>query len=84
MPGLAALKGRTSAQLARRGEAALARLVSLDAKETVLCALLSASTLLGIALTASFSWWWADPLASLAVVYFAFHEGLEAWKCSTD
>ncbi len=84
MPGLAALKARTAADLLRRGEGALARLVMLDAKETALCALLSASTLLGIALTALLRWWWADPIASAAVVYFAFHEGLEAWKCSTE
>jgi divalent metal cation (Fe/Co/Zn/Cd) transporter len=55
------------------------RLVLADAAETILCAALAATTLLGLVLFAAYSWWWADPVAALAVAYFAMREGLEAW-----
>jgi divalent metal cation (Fe/Co/Zn/Cd) transporter len=55
------------------------QLVLADAAETILCATLAATTLLGLALFAAFSWWWADPIAALAVAYFAVREGREAW-----
>jgi divalent metal cation (Fe/Co/Zn/Cd) transporter len=55
------------------------QLVLADAAETLLCATLAATTLLGLVLFAAFSWWWADPIAALAVAYFAVREGREAW-----
>jgi len=55
------------------------QLVLADAAETILCAALAATTLLGLVLFAAFSWWWADPAAALAVAYFAVREGREAW-----
>ena len=54
-------------------------LVLADAAETMLCATLAATTLLGLALFAAFGWWWADPVAALAVAWFAVREGREAW-----
>lgn len=54
-------------------------LVVADAAETLLCATLAASTLLGLVLFAAFGWWWADPVAALAVAWFAIREGREAW-----
>ena len=81
MPGLALAKRRTSRALSRDGYRALAGLLSSDAAETALCGLLSWSTLAGIGLTAWMGWWWADPVASLTVVYFALREGHEAWTC---
>jgi len=54
-------------------------LVLADAAETMLCATLAATTLLGLVLFAAFTWWWADPIAALAVAYFAVREGREAW-----
>jgi len=54
-------------------------LVQADAAETILCATLAATTLLGLVLFAALSWWWADPIAALAVAYFAVREGREAW-----
>ncbi len=56
------------------------QLVLADAAETILCATLAATTLLGLVLFAAFSWWWADPIAALAVAYFAVREGREAWN----
>lgn len=54
-------------------------LVQADAAETILCATLAATTLLGLVLFATFGWWQADPIAALAVAYFAVREGREAW-----
>jgi cation diffusion facilitator family transporter len=49
-----------------------------DSQETRLCALLSAVTLLGLALNVVFGWWWADPIAALAIAALALTEGWEA------
>jgi divalent metal cation (Fe/Co/Zn/Cd) transporter len=84
MPVLAWEKRRTSVRLNGGGLIAVGRLLGSDAKETALCGLLSISTLVGIGLTAGVKWWWADPVASLVVVYFALHEGREAWKCARE
>lgn len=61
-----------------------AALLRADAAETSLCTVLSATTLIGVGLDAAFGWWWADPGASLAVVYFAVREGREAWAGELD
>jgi divalent metal cation (Fe/Co/Zn/Cd) transporter len=53
-----------------------------DAYETITCAWLSLTTLLGLILNAAFGWWWADPLAALAIVPLALREGLEAGAVS--
>jgi divalent metal cation (Fe/Co/Zn/Cd) transporter len=63
----------------RVGSALGDQLVLADAAETMLCATLAATTLLGLALFAAFGWWWADPVAALAVAGFAVREGREAW-----
>jgi divalent metal cation (Fe/Co/Zn/Cd) transporter len=55
-------------------------LVQADAAETILCASLAATTLLGLVLFTTLGWWWADPIAALAVAYFAAREGCEAWR----
>lgn len=55
------------------------QLLQADAAETMLCATLAATTLLGLVLFAAFGWWQADPVAALAVAYFAVREGREAW-----
>jgi divalent metal cation (Fe/Co/Zn/Cd) transporter len=83
MPLLAHLKRRGARRLDESGHAALSRLVAADAAETALCAMLAWSTLVGVSL-AWRHWWWADPVASLAVVFFAVREGREAWECATD
>lgn len=84
MPALAFAKRRTSLQLTRSGFSSLGSLLASDAAETALCGWLSVSTLVGVGMTAWMGWWWADPVASLAVVYFALREGREAWECDPD
>ena len=88
MPTLAIAKRRVAVRLDADQLAGPAALLRADATETALCAVLSATTLIGLGLNAGFRWWWADPVSSLAVVYFAVKEGHEAWRgelaCSHD
>ena len=51
-----------------------------DSRETLVCTYLSAATLLGLATNAAFGWWWADPIAGLALVYFVSREGWEIFS----
>jgi divalent metal cation (Fe/Co/Zn/Cd) transporter len=51
-----------------------------DAKQTELCAYLSAITLGGLILNALLGWWWADPVAALIMVPIIANEGLEALR----
>lgn len=59
----------------RIGSAAL----KADAICSVTCAYMSLTLLAGLLLNRFFGWWWADPLAALALVYFLVQEGREAW-----
>ncbi len=62
-------------RVARRiGSAAL----KADAACSVTCAYMSLTLLAGLLLNRFFSWWWADPLAALFLVYFLLREGREA------
>ena len=72
MPLLARAKRRVGEQMGSRA-------VTADATETTLCVWLSAILLVGLGLNALFGWWWADPLAGLAIVYVAAREGIEHW-----
>ncbi|HWD38960.1 MAG TPA: cation transporter, partial [Fimbriimonas sp.] len=49
-----------------------------DSKQTDICAYLSAILLVGLALNAAFRWWWADPVAGLAMAPIIFREGVLA------
>ncbi|MCZ6747564.1 MAG: hypothetical protein O7C74_10150, partial [Acidobacteria bacterium] len=51
-----------------------------DAKETMVCWYLSVTLLLGLGLNAALGWWWADPVAALAMIPLLIHEGREAWE----
>jgi divalent metal cation (Fe/Co/Zn/Cd) transporter len=42
--------------------------VEADATQTTLCAYLSVIALAGVGLNAALGWWWADPVAALAMV----------------
>ncbi len=58
----------------RIGSAAL----KADAVCSVTCAYMAITLLAGLLLNKFFGWWWADPLAALALVYFIVQEGREA------
>ena len=51
-----------------------------DSKQTVACSLLSVALLLGLSLNATFDWWWADPIAGLAMVPWLLKEGRGALR----
>jgi divalent metal cation (Fe/Co/Zn/Cd) transporter len=51
-----------------------------DSRQTDLCAFLSAILLVGLALNALWGWWWADPVAALAMVPIIGREGILALK----
>jgi divalent metal cation (Fe/Co/Zn/Cd) transporter len=55
-----------------------------DAKETFVCAWLSAALLAGLVLNATLGWWWADPVAALVIAGFAVKEGFETWRGDDD
>ncbi len=46
--------------------------------ESLICDLQDLTILLGLGLNALWGWWWADPLAALALIPFLLHEGWEA------
>jgi divalent metal cation (Fe/Co/Zn/Cd) transporter len=48
-----------------------------DAVQTALCAYLSGIALAGVGLNTALGWWWADPVAALAMVPIIVKEGLE-------
>jgi len=51
-----------------------------EAAQTRLCAYLSIALLLGLGANALAGWWWADPLAALAIAAVALKEGRESWR----
>jgi len=71
MPALAYAKQRTGRQMGSKA-------LEADARETWLCAYLSASLLLGLGLNARLGWWWADPVAGLVMVPFILWQGRSA------
>jgi len=51
-----------------------------EARVTLIDAGLAAAVLVGIALNTTLGWWWADPLAGLAIVYYGAREGAHALR----
>lgn len=56
------------------------RSLRAEAKETLACSILSLTLLVGLALNAWVGWWWADPVAALAMVPWLVREGLEGLR----
>ena len=71
MPLLAWYKKKIAAEINSRA-------LRADALETLACSYLSLTLVVGLGANALFGWWWADPLAALAMVYFLIREGREA------
>ena len=53
------------------------RSLRAEAMETLFCDLQDLTILVGIGLNSLFSWWWADPVSALLLVYFFVKEGRE-------
>jgi divalent metal cation (Fe/Co/Zn/Cd) transporter len=73
MPLLARAKRQAAASLASGAMRA-------DARQTEFCMYLSAIVLGGLLLNALLGWWWADPLAGLAMVPIIGKEGIDALR----
>ena len=54
--------------------------VVADSKQTLLCTSMSAALLVGLLANALLGWWWADPVAGLAIAALALREGIAAWR----
>ena len=76
MPGLSYAQRRAGRELGSRTAVA-------DSKQTLLCTYLSVVLLVGLAANSFLGWWWADPIAALAIAAVAVKEGREAWKGDT-
>jgi divalent metal cation (Fe/Co/Zn/Cd) transporter len=72
MPPLAIAKGRV-------GERLSSAATRSEGRQNMICAYLSAALLVGLGANAAAGWWWADPLAALAVAAVAVREGRQSW-----
>ena len=76
MPILVYLKRRVASQLQSGA-------LEAEARQTRVCAYLSAILLAGLVLNSWLGWWWADPVAGLVMVPLIAWEGLEAVRGRT-
>jgi len=77
MPVLARAKRRVARALQSRA-------LEADAAQTSLCAYLSVIALAGVGLHAALGWWWADPVAALAMVPIVAKEGMEGLRGNAE
>lgn len=76
MPALAHAKRKVAATLSSSA-------LTAEARQTDICFYLSILLLAGLALNAWLGWWWADPVAALAMVPLIAYEGQQAVKGRT-
>ncbi|GHO48839.1 cation transporter [Ktedonospora formicarum] len=50
-----------------------------EGRVTLVDAYLAGAVLLGLLLNVLFGWWWADPLASLVIIYYGVREAIHAF-----
>jgi divalent metal cation (Fe/Co/Zn/Cd) transporter len=73
MPLLARAKTAVARQLHSSATAS-------EARQTTICAYLSAALLVGLGANALLGWWWADPIAALVIAAACVHEARGAWR----
>ncbi|CDO06062.1 cobalt transporter [Mycolicibacterium cosmeticum] len=76
MPVLSYAQRRAGRELGSRSAVA-------DSKQTLLCTYLSGVVLAGLVLNSLLGWFWADPIAGLAIAAVAVKEGRDAWRGDT-
>jgi divalent metal cation (Fe/Co/Zn/Cd) transporter len=60
------------------------RALRAEAVESLICDVQDLTVLAGLGLNVLFGWWWADPVAALALVPLLVHEGWEAVVSDDD
>jgi divalent metal cation (Fe/Co/Zn/Cd) transporter len=82
--GLAAFTAPTMPLLARAkrnvGRTLNSSATVSEAGQNMICAYLSIALLVGLLANALLGWWWADPVAALAIAAIAAKEGSDAWR----
>jgi divalent metal cation (Fe/Co/Zn/Cd) transporter len=82
--GLAAFTAATMPLLARAkrnvGRKLNSSAIVSEAGQNMICAYLSIALLVGLLANALLGWWWADPVAALAIAAIAAKEGTDAWR----
>lgn len=73
MPLIAWLKFRTARKIKSKA-------LEAEAKETLVCAMLSLTLLIGLLANSIAGWWWADPVAALLMIPWLVREGLAALR----
>lgn len=76
MPVLARAKARLAPVLGSRAAQA-------EATQTDVCAWLSAALLMGLGAHAALGWWWADPVAALAIAAIAGWMAMRTWTAES-
>jgi divalent metal cation (Fe/Co/Zn/Cd) transporter len=76
MPVLAKAKRRVAVGIGSRA-------MTADSRQADFCAYLSAILLGGLLVNALFGWWWADPVAGLAMVPIIAKEGVDGIRAKT-
>jgi Co/Zn/Cd efflux system component len=56
------------------------RVLTTEARVTLIDAVLAAAVLTGLAVNAWLGWWWADPVAGFVIVFYGLKEGRAAWR----
>ena len=73
MPLLAIAKRRVGHALGSQATAS-------EGTQNMICAYLSLALLAGLGANALFGWWWADPVAALAIGAVAAREAVQSWR----
>ena len=74
---LAGAKARTGTALANPVLVAEGRVTFIDG-------VLATVVMAGLVLNARWGWWWADPIAGYALLYYAAHEARSVWRHNRD
>lgn len=82
--GLAAFTAPTMPLLARAkknvGRELNSSATVSEGSQNMICAYLSIALLVGLLANALLGWWWADPVAGIAIAAIAAKEGVESWQ----
>ena len=68
----------------RTGQQLKNEVLLTEGRVTLVDAYLAGAVLVGLVLNALFGWWWADPLASLVIIYYGIREALHALHESVE